>query len=346
MTVDRLNAAFNYIEAHLTEKIDLDILAGIVGYSRYDFQRMFMFFSDMSVADYIRKRRMTLAGIDIKHFDMSVIDAAVKYGYESPVSFARAFKAFHGITPSEVKKLKKALRVFPRVIFQITMKEVEQCMRKDKITVKGKEYEASYFGEMDMSTWSEVYQKREFWRLENAYEDFKKCPRLSNVLPYNNYPPIDIEVGQVFVVDYYRKKDGSVERAYYVSDGKVWQDMPSTTKVALEYLKPFRVDKIRVGGKEYEAEYFGGVDISEWSKPYTEREFRRLKGAYDELIKYPIDGDVLPYNNYPPIDIEVGQAFVIDYHSKEDGSVERMYYLADGTIWQDMPCTRRYLVNE
>lgn len=345
MTFDSLNSALDYIETHLTERIDLDILAGIVGYSRYDFQRMFMFFSDMSVAEYIRKRRMTLAGIDIKHFGVSVIDAAVKYGYESPVSFARAFKAFHGVNPAEAKKSGTTLRVFPRVIFQITMKEVEQCMRKDKLTVNGKEYEASYFGELDMSTWTERYQKREFWRLEGAYEDFKKCPRRPSALPYNNYPPIEIEIGQVFVVDYHCKKDGIVERKYYVSDGMVCQDLPSTTEILLDFIKPLRIDRISICGKEYEAEYFGEVDISEWSKPYLSREFWRLNGtAYDELFDLPVNGNVLPYNNYPPIDIAVGQAFIVDYHRKEDGGVERVCYLADGTIWNDMECTKRRMI--
>lgn len=343
MTIDKLNAVLDYIEKHLDDKIDFDILAGIVGYSRYDFFRMFMFFSDMSVTDYIRKRRMTLAGIDIKHFGMSVIDAAVKYQYESPVSFARTFKAFHGINPSEVRKTEKALRIFPRVIFQITMKEVEQCMRKDKITVDGKEYEASYFGELDMSSWTELYKKREFWRLEGAYEDFKKYRRNYSVLPYNNYPPIDIDVGQVFVIDQHRD-NGSVERKYYVSDGTVWEDMPSTNEVIVEYMKPLRIDKITVKGKEYEAEYFGEVDISTWSKPYNSREFWRLKDAYEDFVDLPANGEVLPYNNYPLIDIDVGQAFIIDYHRKEDGGVERMCYLADGTVWNDMESTKRRVI--
>ena len=103
--------------------------------------------------------------------------------------------------------------------------------RVDKIAVNGKEYEAPYFGKEDMS-WSDDYAYREFWRLENAYEDFKDKPKTDNDLPYNNYP-MQIETGQVFVIDY-TKKDGSVERVYYRSDGLVWNGMTSTEEFTLE----------------------------------------------------------------------------------------------------------------
>ena len=98
----------------------------------------------------------------------------------------------------------------------------------DTLTVAGKEYQASCFGEEDISGWTEDYQSRAFWRLEGAYEDFKDCPEGGDVLPYNNYP-IPIEAGQVFAIDYTRK-DGTSERKYYRSDGEVWNGMDCTTE--------------------------------------------------------------------------------------------------------------------
>ena len=98
----------------------------------------------------------------------------------------------------------------------------------DTLTVAGKEYQASYFGEEDISGWSEDCQSRAFWRLEGAYEDFRDCPEGNDVLPYDNYP-IPIEAGQVFVIDYTRK-DGTSERKYYRSDGEVWNGMDCTTE--------------------------------------------------------------------------------------------------------------------
>ena len=100
--------------------------------------------------------------------------------------------------------------------------------RTDTLTVAGKEYQASYFGEEDISGWAGDYQSRAFWRLEGAYEDFEDCPESSDVLPCNDYP-MPIEAGQVFVLGYTRK-DGTSERKYYRSDGEVWNGMDCTTE--------------------------------------------------------------------------------------------------------------------
>ena len=331
-TVERLNAVIDYVEKHITKELDLNHLAGIACYSLYHFQRMFMLIAEMSIVEYIRKRRLTLAGLDIKHNNAKVMDASLKYGYESPVSFARAFQAFHGVTPSEAKKSKASLKIFPRLIIQIIVKEVPQMLRTDRITVNGKEYEASYFGEQDMSSWSDVFTKREVWRLENAYEDFKDKQPTSDVLPYNNYP-MNIETGQVFVIDYHTNKDGSVERKYYLADGTVWQDMPSTREFLLEPICAIRTEKITVSGKEYEASYFGEQDISFWSDVFTKREVWRLENAYEDFKDKPTlydESTVCPYNNYP-MKIETGQVFLMAL-TKKDGSVENWYYRSDGII--------------
>jgi hypothetical protein len=99
-------------------------------------------------------------------------------------------------------------------------------IRFDSLTINGKKYEAAYFGKQDMSRWTDNYAYREFWRLENAYNDFKNSPKTNEVLPYNNYP-MTIETGQVFVIDYI-KTDGSIERRYYRSSGLIWNGMPTT----------------------------------------------------------------------------------------------------------------------
>lgn len=103
--------------------------------------------------------------------------------------------------------------------------------RTDNILVGEGVYEASYFGKEDISSWSN-YLCREFWRLEDAYEDFRDAPKTGNVLPYNNYPT-RLEAGQVYVIDYTRK-DGTVERRFFRSDGAVWQGMETTE----EFLPP------------------------------------------------------------------------------------------------------------
>ncbi len=337
-TVEKLNAIIDYVEDHLCENIDMEVISKIAYLSAYDTQRMFSFITEMSLSEYIRKRRLTLAGAELRNQRAKVIDIALKYGYDSPVSFARAFQAFHGMTPSMAKSTAQPLRSFSRLVFQISAKEVMSMIRSEKMTVNGKEYDASYYGEANMSSWSEVYNKRCYWRLENAYDDFKDCFKLAHVLPYNNYPSIRIQPRQVFVIDYYCKSSDKIERKYYISCGEVWNGMECTTEIAI-HLDPLRLDKISVEGKTYTAEFYGDQYIGNWSKPYVQRSFWRLRNAYADFKDKPLTGDVLPYNNYNPMKIEVGQVFVIDYLCKDGETTERRYYISNGCIWNDLPCT-------
>ncbi|MEA4822561.1 MAG: hypothetical protein VB111_00390 [Clostridiaceae bacterium] len=100
------------------------------------------------------------------------------------------------------------------------------------ITVDGKDWQALYYGKQDMSSFSKEYVCREFWRLENAYEDFQDKPKTGDLLPYNNYP-MPIDKGQVFMIDYI-KADQSVVRKYYRSDGNLWDAKPITEEFTLE----------------------------------------------------------------------------------------------------------------
>ncbi len=105
-------------------------------------------------------------------------------------------------------------------------------IKVEKMQIGDKVYEASYFGKVDLSAFSIEYKYREFWRLENAYDDFKNQATTGNVLPYNNYPMI-VEEGQVFVIDY-TKADDSVFRQYYRSDGNTWEGFPTTEEFEMK----------------------------------------------------------------------------------------------------------------
>lgn len=113
------------------------------------------------------------------------------------------------------------------------------------MTVNGKEYQASYFGESNISKILPKYQSREFWRLENAYEDFKQYPLENNVLPYTNYYvdyyrnskgpfAIKIDTQNIYVIDYH-KKDGSVRREYHRADGNVFKNKYVTNQIRLPF---------------------------------------------------------------------------------------------------------------
>lgn len=107
-----------------------------------------------------------------------------------------------------------------------------EAFRTDTITIGEKEYTAQYFGKADLSKIFPGYQCREYWRLENAYDDFKDNPKTGNVLPYNNYP-MEIQTGQIYVIDY-TKTDGSVVREYHRSDGNTWQGSPVTEEFSID----------------------------------------------------------------------------------------------------------------
>ena len=120
--VKGLQRAIDYIENHLADEIDYERIAQQAACSTFYFQRIFSALCDMPVGDYIRKRRLTLAGRDLNINKEKVIDVALKYGYESPEAFTRAFSKFHGITPSEAKLNGFKLKSFTRLSVQITMK--------------------------------------------------------------------------------------------------------------------------------------------------------------------------------------------------------------------------------
>lgn len=106
-------------------------------------------------------------------------------------------------------------------------------IRIDRITINGKTYDASYFGKQDLSTLSDLYISREFWRLEEAYDDFADKHKTGQVLPYSNYPTL-VKERQVFVIDY-TAKDGSFSRKYFRSDeGFLWNGLKSTVEFVME----------------------------------------------------------------------------------------------------------------
>ncbi len=124
--IERLNKAINHIEEHLTEEIDYEQLAKIACCSTYHFQRMFAYMANVPLSEYIRRRRMSLAAVDLQDSDKKVIDVALKYGYSSPTAFTRAFQSVHGFAPSFVKEGTTPLKAFPPISFKISIKGADE----------------------------------------------------------------------------------------------------------------------------------------------------------------------------------------------------------------------------
>ena len=124
--IERLNDAIRYMEEHLTEELNYEQLGKIACCSAYHFQRMFTYMAGVPLSEYIRRRKMSLAAVDLQEKDAKIIDIAAKYGYRSPTAFNRAFQSVHGIAPSLVKNEGVSVKSFPALVFKIIVKGVEE----------------------------------------------------------------------------------------------------------------------------------------------------------------------------------------------------------------------------
>ena len=120
--LERLNKSVDYIEENLGDVISYRQAAQIACCSTYHYQRMFSYIAGIPLSEYIRRRRMTVAAFELQNNDVKVIDMALKYGYDSPTSFNRAFQSVHGISPSRVRREGVSLKAFSRIVFNISIK--------------------------------------------------------------------------------------------------------------------------------------------------------------------------------------------------------------------------------
>lgn len=145
--IERLNEAIRYMEENLTGEIEYDKLGQIACCSTYHFQRMFTYIAGMPLSEYIRRRKMSLAAVDLQGGEAKIIDVAAKYGYTSPTAFNRAFRSVHGINPSAVKKEGVAIKSFPPITIKITVKGVEEMNyrieTKEAFRIVGKSFPLS-----------------------------------------------------------------------------------------------------------------------------------------------------------------------------------------------------------
>lgn len=120
-TLQLLQQAVNYMEAHLLEPMDVCAIAKSACMSNYSFHQTFGVLSGMTPSEYIRKRRLSQAGQELQSTDISVIDAALKYGYDTPEGFAKAFSRFHGVSPRQAKLKGTTLCMFNPLFIKIIM---------------------------------------------------------------------------------------------------------------------------------------------------------------------------------------------------------------------------------
>lgn len=116
-----MQQALTYIEEHITEELDYEKIAAQAYSSGYHFQRMFSILYGCTLGEYIRNRRLSLAGLELQSDGAKVIDIALKYGYNSPDSFTKAFQKFHGITPSQARGNGAMLKSYSRLSIKFSL---------------------------------------------------------------------------------------------------------------------------------------------------------------------------------------------------------------------------------
>ena len=109
---EKFKFLIEYIENNLCEEISYKKLSQILGVNEYTMHRIFLFVTNYTVSEYIRKRRLSMSTLDLIKGKEKIIDIAIKYNYDSSQSFSRAFKSMMGFLPSEINKNKNAIKFF------------------------------------------------------------------------------------------------------------------------------------------------------------------------------------------------------------------------------------------
>ncbi|PEJ52112.1 AraC family transcriptional regulator [Bacillus sp. AFS002410] len=162
--VESLQKAIDYIEDNLLHELTIEEISKQANSSVFHFQRTFSILTDINIAEYIRRRRLTLAANELTTTDLKIIDIALKYGYDSPESFSKAFRRQHGVTPSEARKFIGKLKSYNRLVIQVSLKGAEpmqfNIVEKSAFQVVGVKKEFSFLNDQQQQLipkmWEEV----------------------------------------------------------------------------------------------------------------------------------------------------------------------------------------------
>lgn len=178
--VSKLNEAIIYIENNLDSEIDINEIEKIVGKSYYHFQKTFYYMTSITLSEYIRRRKMTLSCYELQHKNSKIIDIALKYGYDSPTAFTRAFKKMYGIAPKDMKDNINNIVYYPPISLNL------EISGKDPILYSiVKKSEFKILGEKFSTSIDECYHQKiaEFWSKKTKEGLITKLIYLNNTIP-------------------------------------------------------------------------------------------------------------------------------------------------------------------
>ena len=193
-----LNRAMTYIEANITDEEALLMVANVTSYSPYHFQRIFNYITDIPISEYIRRRKMSLAAMELQSDAVKIIDLAVKYGYDSADSFSRAFTKQHGIKPSAARQSGVQFEIYPPLTFQIMIKGAQKMNwrieEKESFKVFGimGQFKNDGITNLIPGFWDECIKNGKLEKLAIAANDHKgignaicgACLQGTNIFPY------------------------------------------------------------------------------------------------------------------------------------------------------------------
>lgn len=133
---ERMNTVIDYIEENIAEEINYKQAAAIACCPQNQFQRIFSYITEITLTEYIRRRRLTLSAFELQKGKLRIIDVALKYGYDSHASFTRAFRDFHGISPTKARNKSTVFNIYPKLTFQI--QKINKERSGSKMAVLGK----------------------------------------------------------------------------------------------------------------------------------------------------------------------------------------------------------------
>ncbi len=211
---EKLQEIIDYVECHLQRKeepINNAEIAAMAGCSFDFFQKVFSYMNGISFAEYVRSRKLTLAGYDLKSTNIKVIDLSYKYGYESPTSFTKAFQLFHGVTPKDARNANAELKITPKMKILSKKEYTWRLERKTDFRLIGKRVRVSCENNLHCikipEFWSECQRNGVFARLifndtgnpKGLYGMFGAYDEQRNEIEYSIMVSSDQKLPQEFI---------------------------------------------------------------------------------------------------------------------------------------------------